>query len=451
MHVEIKVDQLQCIKTTDVSDPTLFGLGSNDRDEVYFVVAGASTRGKISKPRVSPPPPEDYYGLKANGVAKNISLWQGDLADGEEVFLTILIREQDNAQLNSIQNSVIGAVMVIAGVFSENAELTAAGLKKLEEAGKGLVTSLSTDGDQTIGAFSVHIKAQNGLMVQWAAIPNVATQVVAQHGLSATLKMTGAKANYTLSASLPDAPKHFVGVYRTGTGGYAFYSSDTDNFIANWKQATAQGLRLVDIDTSLSDGTRFLTGVYRAGTDGHYLWIGVPWDQFVAKWQELSKQGLRLISMASYVENGVPLFIGAYRAGTDGYALLTGDWEHFTAEWQRASKEGMRLVNLTTYKVGKQARQYVGVYRAGTDAYALYAAEWSNFTAEWDKLSKQGLRLIDVETFDDGNKIMYVGVFRAGTDTYGLYDSDWNGFIANWKQASQQGLRLAAVSSYTAG
>lgn len=448
MHIKLNVNELKCLRTTDVSGSTLFGLGSNDRDEVYFVVAGASSSGKIAKPRVSPPAPEDYFGIKARRSVKDIVLWEGDLSEGQEAFLTVLVREQDNAQLTAIEDAVTGVVATVAGVFSQNAQLTTAGLIKLGEAAKHLVDSLVNDGDQTIGAFTVKVKVQSGLVVEWAPVSNASTKIQSSNGPSAVMGLRGANSRYTLNAGIPESLTNFVGVFRQGNYQDGLYSSDLNSVISNWEYASQHGLRLIDFDTYVEAGTRFFTGVYGEGTDSYYLWIGVPWDQFVAKWNELGAAGLRLISISCYVENNFPLFTGVFRAGTDDYALYSSHWEGFERNWQHATQNGLRLVSIATYKIGNQPRQFVGVYRAGTDGHGLYAADWTGFEKNWSQASSQGLRLVDIATYDEGDTQQYLGVYREGTDGYALINTDWNGFTEYWKDARSQGLRLVAVATY---
>jgi len=94
---ELYVDKITCIKPTDQS------IG-NDHDEVYFLVAGASTGGK--KVRVSPDSSADYYSLGAGQSTGNILLTQNDMAEGEHLAVTVAICEQDNAQLGALESLV---------------------------------------------------------------------------------------------------------------------------------------------------------------------------------------------------------------------------------------------------------------------------------------------------------------------------------------------------------
>jgi hypothetical protein len=440
VHIKFVASRLFCKTPTD-NNPL------NNRDEAYFVVAGASSHGAIKSPRISPPPPEDYFGLHAGEHADNIVLWQGDLAEGESAFLNVLLREQDNAQLGAIEDALEGVAAVVFGAITTNPGIIIAGAGKLGGSLGELVASLSMDGDQTIGAFSIGVTVHSGeVSCIYAAGTNTSLQT--QNGLAAAFHLTGSGADYTVSVSVPDPVVRFVGVYRAGNDGYALWNSSWAQFQQNWTQATHQGLRLVSIDSFEDAGAQKFLGVYRSGSDAHNLVGGLDWQGFTTKWNQLSKSGLRLISLSTYLENGQRRFAGAFRAGSDGYALFGNvDWNTFSKEWATLSNQGLRLVNLTTWtSAGK--RLFAGVFRAGTDPHALWVGvDWQNFVSKWTQFSHQGLRLVDIVSYKENGTHLYAGVFRAGTDAYALWLGNWTTFTANWQSESAQGLRLVDVAA----
>jgi hypothetical protein len=66
-------------------------------------------------------------------------------------------------------------------------------------------------------------------------------------------------------------------------------------FPGQWKEWSAQGLRLVDMDVRQVNGDNRYSGVFLAGNDGYYLWGNATWENFRAKWEQLAGKGLRLI------------------------------------------------------------------------------------------------------------------------------------------------------------
>jgi hypothetical protein len=195
---QLVVEKITCRTPTET--------GINDRDEVYFLVAGATTHGK--KVRVSPKgPAADYYGLSKGDSAHYITLWQGDLEDGEDAFLIVFVREQDNAQLQAIKDAIGGAVTVITSIASQSPGGVAGGTAQLGQALFELSESLGSDADQTIGAFAVRIRsrAQHGDAVcEWGDVIDMVKVTTAD--LTAHFEAFGSKADYTLSVGLALPP-----------------------------------------------------------------------------------------------------------------------------------------------------------------------------------------------------------------------------------------------------
>jgi glucosylceramidase len=232
-YFRLAIDEITVTKTTDVSDLCgwpAFRCGAwNDSDEVYFTVAGATRRGgTVNLPRVSPPPPNDYYGMKAardGGPAtlRNIPLWNGQhwfpLGNGESAFFIVLIREQDNAQLPAIRATIEGGLGLLAGVTLDT-NLTAPALQRLGEAATELIRSLSRDGDDTIGAFTVLLtNANNQIRTAWEAREN--TTLLSQSSSAALFKANG---GFDLRSGEPSDYLIRVNIQQLSTRVQNFYS-----------------------------------------------------------------------------------------------------------------------------------------------------------------------------------------------------------------------------------
>ena len=59
-----------------------------------------------------------------------------------------------------------------------------------------------------------------------------------------------------------------------------------------------KGFRLIDLTTFHDDGKQIFGAVFRAGTDGYELY-GANWKDFTANWKTASAQGLRLLKVAA--------------------------------------------------------------------------------------------------------------------------------------------------------
>jgi Ricin-type beta-trefoil lectin domain-like len=207
MFIRFEVEELEAGQTTDTGP-------FNDRDELYFAVTGTTDKAQIERPRVSPPPPEDYYGLSQGQTARNIRLWEGFLQEAGSAFLVAVLREQDNAQRDFIINLVKGAALGIATIFA-SPSLGPAALEALKDAADSFIDSLASDGDQTIGALAVHANATNQqLNVSWINRQGTTT-VNAQDG-QATLLAEGSDARYRIAVRLIKLPLPMVVAAHSG-------------------------------------------------------------------------------------------------------------------------------------------------------------------------------------------------------------------------------------------
>jgi hypothetical protein len=207
MFVRLEVQELEAGLTTETGP-------FNDRDELYFAVTGTTDKAQIERPRVSPPPPEDYYGLKKGQTARNIHLWEGFLREGGSAFLVAVLREQDNAQRDFIVNLVKGTALGIATIFASTS-LGPAALEALKDAADSFIDSLANDEDQTIGALAVHANAINQqLNTLWFNRQDTTT-VNAQDG-RATFFAEGSEARYRIAVQLIKLPLPMIVAAHSG-------------------------------------------------------------------------------------------------------------------------------------------------------------------------------------------------------------------------------------------
>jgi hypothetical protein len=220
-RVRLVIDEMTATSTTEHGTWPFI----NDRDEVYFSVLGTTSRALVDIPRVSPAPPENYYGFKDGGTRRRITLWEGDLSNGQAGVLTVTIAEQDNAQLKSIKTAVKAAFEVagaglatFVGLPEVSAPLLSAAKKDALVAGKAFVDSLSKSGDQTIGQFVVTIRNDNDrVTAEWTK--SSGTTVIATEASAARLSATH-KGKYGLLVRAEHVPTERRVHLRTYNGHY---------------------------------------------------------------------------------------------------------------------------------------------------------------------------------------------------------------------------------------
>jgi len=193
--VQVKVDNIVAGVMTDNDDPF------NTCDEVYFLLAGASDHAGPIQTRIGPCGSRDIFELcPDNRTKQNIKLWQGFIPNGQSAFLTVLVREQDDAQLSAIISLVKGAAELFGAIFI-NPALGGDALNDLKAAAVQFVDSLSNGADDTIGAFTIRITNQNNVFTaSWDTVRD--TNIVSQSATSAHFNATGADTNYSVNVSI---------------------------------------------------------------------------------------------------------------------------------------------------------------------------------------------------------------------------------------------------------
>src|SRR5215510_7456432 len=282
--INVIIDEIRALQTTE--DNFL-----NDRDEVYFVLSGAIARAKtreaepIHYPIRSPGSEgNDYWGLHNGESATNIHITNDpgiELQPGDAAYLVVAIREQDNAQLVSIEKILVGSSEALAGIFAavlSEGTAAAVGVNLLVQGGATLiegavnfVNSLTTDGDQSIGAFDVRIANDNDVIT--TTIVGVSdVQVKSQNGAKSPteLEAHGSDANYTLKVSLDERARSTGGpltVKPKGTNFSGPFIQSTFGRRGNFELIASQGSRLLHFFRD-NDARRFpwhnATNIYNA-------------------------------------------------------------------------------------------------------------------------------------------------------------------------------------------
>lgn len=173
-HVRLVIDQITSNRQTN-GDQGGF-LGTNDVDEVYFLVGTGDSFGSNSSVRL--PGEDDYYALTTAKVdasrhtRTNIQLWEGDLHDGETVVVHVVVREQDNEELFAVLGFIKNAGASLASILSSlvgDEEVETNDLVQVSLAAKDAVQELSQDGHDTIDHFLAVI-TNRGAKIQIAYI-----------------------------------------------------------------------------------------------------------------------------------------------------------------------------------------------------------------------------------------------------------------------------------------
>lgn len=205
-YVSVDLVDMRALDVTDQEGWDVFGI--NDRDEVYFSLWGAIiTDGEEPKPlsrgRISPAPPEDYFGFK-DGTRRSIHILDFELAPGQRAGFGLIAREQDFAErgpvLAIVTNLVKGVISLAEKDYLEAAGSFYWALKELEN-----LQGFDQDGDENLGRLIVEV-SNDGEALDVMFDDDEGARVVWADDVEADVVFEGAGARYEATLRVDYTP-----------------------------------------------------------------------------------------------------------------------------------------------------------------------------------------------------------------------------------------------------
>jgi hypothetical protein len=181
------------VSNTQTHDNSVFKPFDDSHDEMYFMLAGASThQGPISIPRISPAN-DDHWDMPPGGSISHVLLYEGFLGSGQAGVFTYALRDADSDLFETLLDAVRVAGSALAAIFID----PGIGLSQLGPALTSFVNSLSSDNDNTMGVWAMKVSNTNGVLTTTAS--NVqSVNVFSSSGNVLELSANGAGSNYYL-------------------------------------------------------------------------------------------------------------------------------------------------------------------------------------------------------------------------------------------------------------
>lgn len=237
----------------------------------------------------------------------------------------------------------------------------------------------------------------------------------------------------------------YQAVWSAGTGSNLVSSPlSRAEFLVRGEELTAQGLRLIDVETEVVDGRRVYAGVWMSGTGANIFDGPMGPIQLRDARQARMAQGLRLVDVEIFrTGNGGRRYLGVWRPGS-GEELVTGPMEEdaFLSRGQTLARSGMRIIDVEVERVGGRL-VYTGLWRTGSGSnFMTTPLRLAAFTARRDQMRADGLELVDFERVRAGGLLRYVGVWASGEGESQLSTPrDFASFVAFGEDKTAQGFR----------
>lgn len=209
---------------------------------------------------------------------------------------------------------------------------------------------------------------------------------------------------------LEDKERKWDGVFVKEEGKFELWQDLNDeDFATKVEKLAAKGLRLIDVETyRKSGGTQKWAGVFVEGKheyaflQDNALLKGLDiLDIFNKKWKSLSADGLRLIDIETYTTfSGNRKWVGVFEEGEDEHALHRNlSKQEFEAKQKQLAKKGLRLIDIEVY-TSKGEQYWSGVWREGGGKHDLQKdARFCTFYKKMEELRQEGYELFDLERY----------------------------------------------------
>lgn len=187
-------------------------------------------------------------------------------------------------------------------------------------------------------------------------------------------------------------------------------------FITRGEELTAQGLRLIDVETARVNGDRIYTGVWVSGTGSNLFEGPMTRAEFRTARQEKQSQGLRLVDFEVFrSNNGQRRFLGVWRPGSGEETLtLPRTSDEFIALGQQLTAEGLRLVDVEVEQT-EDGLKYRGLWQTGSGSNIFSNARSPQaFRTLRDQMVADGLELVDIERVGEPGAQQLVSVWASG-------------------------------------
>ena len=224
-------------------------------------------------------------------------------------------------------------------------------------------------------------------------------------------------------------------------------------FVTRGEELTAQGLRLIDVETAQVNGDRIYTGVWVSGTGSNLFEGPMTRAEFRTARQEKQAQGLMLVDFEVFRNNnGQRQFLGVWRPGSGEEKLtLPRNADEFIALGQQLTAEGLRLVDVEVEQT-ENGLKYRGLWQTGTGSNIFSDARSPEaFRSLRDQMVADGLELVDIERIGAPGSQQFVSVWASGNGASRLSQPrNFESFVTFGQQQTANGQRTRDIEIFQA-
>ncbi|KAK5202577.1 hypothetical protein LTR41_011675 [Exophiala xenobiotica] len=187
----------------------------------------------------------------------------------------------------------------------------------------------------------------------------------------------------------------FIGVWNDRGGVSSLWrTTDWAFFMSKFEAGQSQS-RLLDFDIKPFGSQLYFMGTWGDTPVAQEFVHDRGWDDFVAEWKRLSNQGMRLVKIQAFAHSGDDYHLtGLFEAGSGNYAFYVyTDMRKFLQQYNDLGNS-MQLVDFEIFVAQSGTTYYIGVWRETSGKhYFLTELDWDRFLDTLDYMNLDGFRL----------------------------------------------------------
>lgn len=219
-------------------------------------------------------------------------------------------------------------------------------------------------------------------------------------------------------SSSPDGVARLSAIHRRNAPGVnAFHNVDYNGFVALYRQRTAAGQQLLNIDSYVRDGQLNWAGYFGAKRDsGWRVEHGLTRADHQRVFEEAKKAGLIPYAISVAVLNGTHYYTSAYAKQNTSALQASADIPEATYQqlFNQHTAAGMGLVYLDVYDNGKGVPLFSAIWRKEQDParhLVRHNMKQGEYSALTDQLRAQGMTATRITSYLKGSTRYYAGIW----------------------------------------
>jgi len=215
----------------------------------------------------------------------------------------------------------------------------------------------------------------------------------------------------------------------------------------SFDELTAQGYRLISIDSHVINNTPYYATIYVYDPDtGFMVKNGQSSTECQQSFDELTAQGYRLICLDSHVINNTPYYATIYICDPDtAFMVKRGQtFSQYQQTCDELADQGYRLISIDTH-VLNDTPYYASawVHDPGALSWSTYKHNASEYQQTFDELTAQGYRLLSIDSSAINDTPYYASAWLhdSGTEFRGTHNQTYSQYQQTFDELSAQGFR----------